>query len=246
MNGQKIWTSEAHHANWIFVLVRTDPDAPKHKGLTLLACPLEQPGIEIRPIRQIHGNAGFNEVFFTDATTTDFHTIGPVNDGWRVAMSLLEFERGGAAAVFAARFEEELLRLTELAATHGKLGDTEIRRTLAWLKGRVTAMRMLGYRALTKSLDGNTPGPESAMTKLYWTECHNVVTELSLRILGARALVPKGRMPTIVDGPDAPGATQDPGSWVGAYLASRASTIYAGTNQIQRNILAERVLGMPR
>ncbi len=246
INGQKIWTSEAQNANWIFVLVRTDTDAPKHKGLTLLACPTDQAGVEVRPIRQLNGRAGFNEVFFTDALTSEDNTIGLVNQGWKVAMGLLEFERGGAAAILAARFDEELSRLIELARRQGKIDDTAVRRKLAWCKGRVIAMRMLGYKALTRGLTGAAPGPESALTKLYWTEYHRTVTELSMELLGDDALVLTGRFPTIVDGPDAPGSTQDTATWVGAFLSGRASTIYAGTNQIQRNLLAERVLGMPR
>lgn len=246
INGQKIWTSEAHQANWIFVLVRTDPTAEKHKGLTLLACPLEQEGIEVRPIKQIHGDKGFNEVFFTDAVTDVSNTIGPVNEGWRVAMSLLEFERGGAAAVLAPRFVEELERTVELARSVGRLDDPEVRRKLAWCHSRVLAMRLMGYRGLTKLLRGTPPGPESAMTKLYWSEYHRVAMELVLDLLGEQALVIEGSMPPIMEGPTQPGEEQNSATWVGAYLANRASTIYAGTNQIQRNILAERVLGMPR
>lgn len=246
INGQKIWTSEAHQANWIFVLVRTDPSAEKHKGLSLLACPMDQPGIEVRPIKQIHGDSGFNEVFFTDAVTDADNLIGPVNEGWRVAMSLLEFERGGAAAVLAPRFAEELDRTVELARAVGRLDDPQVRRTLAWCHSRVLAMRLLGYRGLTKLLRGTPAGPESALTKLYWSEYHRAAMELVLDLLGHRALVLDGEMPKIMEGPTQPGVPQDSASWVGAYLANRASTIYAGTNQIQRNILAERVLGLPR
>ena len=246
INGQKIWTSGAQNANWIFALVRTDPNVGKHKGLTLLACPLNQPGVEVRPIRQINDRSGFNEVFFTDAITPSDNTIGGVNQGWRVAMGLLEFERGGAAATLAARFEEELARLIDLARVHKKLGDRALRQKLAWCHGRVIGMRMMGYKALTRGLTGASPGPESALTKLYWTEYRRVVVELAMEILGDTALVLAGRKPTISSGPDAPGAPHDTATWVGAYLADRAATIYAGSNQIQRNLIAERVLGMPR
>jgi len=246
INGQKIWTSVAHKADWIFVLVRTDSSAAKHKGLTLLACPLDQPGIEIRPIRQISGESDFNEVFFTDAMTPEENTIGEVNGGWAVATALLEFERGGAAATLAARFDEELDRLVELAQVRGKAGNDSIRQRLAWCRGRVLAMRLMGYKSLTQLLDGRPIGPEAAMNKLYWSEYHRVATELAMEILGEQALIPEGRLPSIPDGPDAPGAPQDSAGWVTTFLNARSSTIFAGTSEVQRNLLAERILGMPR
>jgi alkylation response protein AidB-like acyl-CoA dehydrogenase len=246
INGQKIWTSLAHKADWIFVLVRTDPSAPKHRGLTLLACPLHQPGIEIRPIRQMSGEADFNEVFFTDATTGVENTIGEPGEGWKVATALLEFERGGAAATLAARFDEELDRLVDLAKRRGRSHDSAVRQRLAWCRSRVLAMRLMGYKALTDSLAGRPIGPEAALHKLYWSEYHRVVAELSMDLLGEAALIPEGRRPVIPDGPDAPGAPQDSAGWVTAFLNGRSSTIFAGTSEIQRNLLAERVLGMPR
>lgn len=246
INGQKIWTGTAHFADWIFALVRTDPDAPKHRGLTLLACPLRQPGIEVRPIRQMWGDAEFNEVFFTDAVTADDNVIGGVNNGWRVATALLEHERGGAAAVLAVRFEEELDRLCELAREHRRDKDTDIRQRIAWCRARVLAMKLLGYKALTRSLRGQPIGAEAAMTKLYWSEYHVVLTDLAMDILGDEALVLRGRRPTLADGPDAPGAPTDSAGWITTFLTSRSSRIYAGTNQIQRNLLAESILGMPR
>ncbi|GGU14946.1 acyl-CoA dehydrogenase family protein [Nocardioides albus] len=246
INGQKIWTSLAHKADWIFVLVRTDPDAPKHRGLTLLACPLDQPGVERRPIKQISGEADFNETFFTDAVTGVENTIGKPGDGWKVATALLEFERGGAAATLAVRFDEELDRLTDLARQRGRAGDSAIRERLAWCRARVLAMRLMGYKALTDNLAGRPIGPEAALNKLYWSEYHRVVAELSMDLLGEEALIPTGRRPVIPDGPDAPGAPQDSAGWVTGFLNGRASTIFAGTSEIQRNLLAERVLGMPR
>jgi len=246
INGQKIWTGTAHFADWIFALVRTDPEAPKHRGLTLLACPLRQPGIEIRQIRQMWGEAEFNEVFFTDAVTSDDNVIGGVDNGWRVATALLEHERGGAAAVLAVRFEEELDRLCELAREHHRDRDSDIRQRIAWCRARVLAMKLLGYKALTKSLQGKPIGAEAAMTKLYWSEYHVTVTDLAMDILGDDALVLRGRRPTLPDGPDAPGAPTDSAGWISTFLMSRSSRIYAGTNQIQRNLLAESILGMPR
>ncbi|RLV55343.1 acyl-CoA dehydrogenase [Aeromicrobium phragmitis] len=246
INGQKIWTSTAHLADWIFVLVRTDPDAAKHRGLTLLACPMDQPGIEVRQIQQISGEADFNEVFFTDAMTPEENTIGSVSDGWRVATALLEHERGGAAAVLAIRFAEELDRLEELARERGRHHEQDIRRRIAWCRSRVFAMRLMGYRALTRTLSGEGIGPEGAMNKLFWSEYHRVLTELSMDILGEDVLTLRGRRPAIPDGPDAPGAPTDSAGWITTFLNARSSTIFAGTSQVQRNLLAEKILGMPR
>ncbi|WP_313408556.1 acyl-CoA dehydrogenase family protein [Aeromicrobium sp.] len=246
INGQKIWTSTAHIADWIFVLVRTDSEAAKHRGLTLLACPMDQPGIEVRQIKQISGEADFNEVFFTDAVTPVENTIGEVNDGWRVATALLEHERGGAAAVLAIRFAEELDRLEELAREHGRNHEEGIRQRIAWCRARVLAMRLMGYRALTRTLSGEGIGPEGAMNKFFWSEYQRVLMDLAMDILGESVLTLEGRRPAIPDGPDAPGAPTDSAGWITGYLNARASTIFAGTNQVQRNLLSEKILGMPR
>lgn len=246
INGQKIWTSTAHIADWIFVLVRTDSEAAKHRGLTLLACPMDQPGIEVRQIKQISGEADFNEVFFTDAVTPVENTIGDVNDGWRVATALLEHERGGAAAVLAIRFAEELDRLEELAREHGRNHEEGIRQRIAWCRARVLAMRLMGYRALTRTLSGEGIGPEGAMNKFFWSEYQRVLMDLAMDILGESVLTLEGRRPAIPDGPDAPGAPTDSAGWITGYLNARASTIFAGTNQVQRNLLSEKILGMPR
>lgn len=246
INGQKIWTSTAHIADWIFVLVRTDTEAAKHRGLTLLACPMDQPGIEVRQIKQISGEADFNEVFFTNAVTPVENTIGDVNDGWRVATALLEHERGGAAAVLAIRFAEELDRLEELAREHGRNHEEGIRQRIAWCRSRVLAMRLMGYRALTRTLSGQSIGPEGAMNKFFWSEYQRVLMDLAMDILGENVLTLEGRRPAIPDGPDAPGAPTDSAGWITGYLNARASTIFAGTNQVQRNLLSEKILGMPR
>lgn len=246
INGQKIWTSEAHRANWIFVLVRTNADVEKHQGLTLMACPLRQEGIEIKPIRQMTNTEGFNEVFFSDAVTSTSNVIGSVNDGWRVATTLLEFERGGAAAVLAPRFEEELMRVKELARLRGRNNSELVRQSLAWSYARVAAMRLMGYKALERYAKGLTPGVGAALTKLYWTEYHAKITELALELLGEQSLAACGRKAVIPDGPDAVGSPQDSAGWIDAFLFARASTIYAGSSEIQRNLLSERVLSMPR
>ena len=246
INGQKIWTSAGHKANWIFVLTRTAPEAPKHKGITFLLCPMDQPGVEVRPIKMISGESEFNEVFFTDARTPKDNVIGEVNGGWAVAMTLLGYERGEAAAVAPIRFRDELDRLMALAKERGKADDPLIRQRLAWCYSKVEIMRYLGMRVLTQFLGGGHPGPEGSITKLYWSEYHRVVTELAVDILGADALTPQGKAPASAFQTDDPGAPNSSAGWVGTFLNARAGTIYAGTSQIQKNILGEMVLGLPK
>jgi alkylation response protein AidB-like acyl-CoA dehydrogenase len=246
INGQKIWTSAGHLANWIFVLCRTDPTAPKHRGITFLLCPMDQPGVEVRPIRMISGESEFNEVFFTDARTPAANVLGGVNNGWAVAMTLLGFERGEAAATLPIEFRAELDRLLALAAERGATRDPRIRQRLAWCYSKVEIMRYLGYRVLTSFLTGAAPGPESSISKLYWSEYHQKATELAVDILGMHALVPTGRRPATPFRTDEIGAPNTTASWASVFLTARAETIYAGTSQVQRNILGEMVLGLPK
>jgi alkylation response protein AidB-like acyl-CoA dehydrogenase len=245
INGQKIWTSEAHNANWIFLLARTVPEAPRHKGISFLLCPLDQPGIDIRPIRQLAGEPEFNEVFFTDARTAAENLVGPVNEGWSVAMTLLGHERGEEAATNPILFRAELDRLFVLARERGRHRDPLIRQRLAWCYGRVEIMRYLGYRILTQSLQDGDIGPAASIAKLYWSEYHVKATELALDIEGLAGLAPRGRPPLRAVRTDDPGAPNSTGSWLGAFVNARAGTIYAGSSEIQRNIIAERVLGLP-
>jgi alkylation response protein AidB-like acyl-CoA dehydrogenase len=246
INGQKIWTSAGHLANWIFVLTRTDPTSPKHKGITFLLCPMDQPGIEVRPIKMISGESEFNEVFFTDARTPKENVIGEPNGGWAVAMTLLGYERGEAAATNPIRYRNELDRLVELAKEKGRTTDPVIRQRLAQCHIEVEIMKYLGMRALTAFLQGGHPGPEASISKVYWSEYHHRSTELAVDILGLDALVPSGRPPASAFQTDDPGAPNDSASWVGTFLNARAGTIYAGTSQIQRNIIGEMVLGLPK
>jgi alkylation response protein AidB-like acyl-CoA dehydrogenase len=246
INGQKIWTSAGHLANWIFVLCRTDADAPKHKGITFLLCPMDQPGIEVRPIEMITGDSEFNEVFFTDARTARDNVIGEVNGGWAVAMTLLGYERGEAAATFPLKFRTELDRLVALARQTGKAADPLVRQRLAWCHSKVEVMRYLGMRTLTQYLSGKHPGPDAAIFKLYWSEYHKIVTELSVSILGADALAPSGRAPASSFQTDDAGAPNDSASWVGTFFNARAGTIYAGSSQVQRGIIGEMILGLPK
>ncbi|MDQ6697621.1 MAG: acyl-CoA dehydrogenase family protein [Actinomycetota bacterium] len=246
INGQKIWTSGGHLANWIFVLARTAPDAAKHKGISFLLVPMDQPGIEVRPIAMLSGESEFNEVFFTDARCPKENVLGEVNGGWAVAMFLLGYERGEAAATFPVMFRAELDRLVALAQEHGRADDPLIRQRLVWCHSKVEIMRYLGMKTLTAFLRGEHPGPDSAIFKLYWSEYHKIATELAVDILGPDAMVPSGRWPVSSFQTDAPGAPNDSASWVGVLFNARAGTIYAGTSQVQRNIIGEMVLGLPK
>jgi len=246
INGQKIWTSAGHLANWIFILARTNSQVEKHKGISFLLVPMDQAGVEVRPIRMMSGESEFNEVFFTNATTARDNIVGQPGDGWAVAMTLLGYERGEAAATLPMRFRMELDRLINLAKESGASRDPLIRQRLAWCYSKVEIMRYLGLRTLSGFLSGRSPGPESSISKLYWSEYHKVVTDLAVDILGAKALVPIGRSPSTAFRTDDPGAPNSSMSWVTTFLNSRAGTIYAGTSQIQKNILAEMVLGLPK
>ena len=246
IDGQKVWTSVAHRANWIFLLARTDPQARGHRGISFLLCPLDQPGIEIRPIRALTGDSDFNEVFFTGARTPADLVVGAAGEGWPVAMTLLGHERGEEAATNPILFRAELDRLLALAAERGRDHDPLIRQRLAWCYARVEIMRYLGYRILTQVLNGTELGAAASVAKLYWSEYHAAATELALDIGGLDGLVPEGRGPLRAVRTDDPGAPNSSGSWLGAFLNARAGTIYAGTSEVQRNILAETVLGLPK
>ena len=246
LNGQKIWTSAGHLADHIFTLARTDPDAPKHKGISFLLVDMRQPGIEVRPIRMISGESEFNEVFYTDATCPRHDVVGGVNDGWAVAMTLLGYERGEAAATIPIRFQGEVDRLFLLAKERGVADDPVIRQRLAWATRRSRSCATSACACCTQFLQGHHPGPDAAITKLYWSEYHQVVTELAVDILGADALVPTGRRPSTAFQTDDAGAPNSSTSWVDTFLNARAGTIYAGSSQVQRNIIGEMVLGLPK
>jgi alkylation response protein AidB-like acyl-CoA dehydrogenase len=247
IDGQKIWTSGAQRATGVFVLARTEPDALKHKGLSFLLVELDQPGIEIRPIRHMAGGAEFCEVFFTGARTPAASIVGGRGDGWAVARTLLTFERGEEAATNPVLFRAEVERLLELARRHGKAGDPVIRQRLAWCYGRVEVMRYLGYRILTSVLSGEEIGHAASVSKLFWSEYHREATQLALDIEGLSGLVPTGKAPTRPFRADDAGA--DPSStnsWWQVSLNARSGTIYAGTSEVQRTIIAEQALGLPR
>ncbi|MCU1343759.1 MAG: putative acyl-CoA dehydrogenase [Acidimicrobiia bacterium] len=246
LNGQKIWNSNAHFSNWVFVLARTDPSAERHRGITFFMVPLDQPGVERRRIEMMSGADEFNGTFFTDARTSTANVVGEVNGGWKVAMTLLGHERGEEAAVNPVLFRMELDRLMEMARERGKNTDPVIRDRLAWCYSRVEVMRYLGARILTDYLRDGNLGPESSISKLFWSEYHKVVGNLAVDIMGADALVVEGRRPIRAYRTDDPGAANSSASWLGALYNATAGTIYAGTSQIQRNIIGETVLGLPK
>ena len=246
INGQKIWTSAGHLANHIFVLARTAPDEVKHRGITFLLVDMRQPGVEVRPIKMMSGDSEFNEVFFTDARCPKENVVGEVNGGWMVAMTLLGNERGAGAAVNSISFRGELDKLTALAKEKGLTSDPFIRQRLAKAHSKVEIMRFLGYRVLTAFMNGSQPGADASIGKLWWSEYHKEVTELAVDILGADALVPVGQTPHTAFTTDSPGSPNDSANWVGVFLNARAGTIYAGTSQVQRGIVGEQVLGLPK
>ena len=229
VTGQKVWTSLAHVADWCFVVARTDPEAPKHRGLSYLLVPMDQPGVEVRPIVQITGTSEFNEVFFEGARTAAGNIVGGPGQGWRVAMATLGFERGVATLGQQIGFEREWEQVRAAAVSNGAIEDPliEDRLTQSWIDLRV--MRFTALRTLAR----DEPGTEASVSKLLWATWHQRLGELAMDVLGADATVVRA----------APYHLDD---LQRLFLFSRADTIYGGSNEIQRNILAERALGLPR
>ncbi len=184
INGQKIWTSEGHTANWCFVLCRTDASAPKHKGISFLLVPMDQPGVECRPIINITGSHDFNEVFFSDARTAKECVIGDVNDGWRVANQLLAYERGDDATTVYFRMRAVADGLVTIAKDKGLTADPVVRQQLAAVHRRVEILRYYGLRTLTQILGNGVLGPESSVNKCLWSELFQHMTELAMNLLG--------------------------------------------------------------
>ncbi|MQA96801.1 MAG: acyl-CoA dehydrogenase [Streptosporangiales bacterium] len=234
ITGQKVWTSGAMRANRIFILCRTDTEAPKHRGLSFVLCDFVDNNIEARPLKQMSGAAEFCEDFIDGARAPLDGVIGGLNNGWRVAMTTLGYERGGRASTQYLGYEREFWELVETARKYGKDSDPLVRQKLAWAYSHVQIMRFQGLRVLSQAARGKQPGPEASASKLFWSEYHKRLGELAVAIEGADALVR----------PDGDGYATSP--WQGIFLASRAGTIYSGTSEIQRNIIAERALGLPK
>lgn len=245
IDGQKIWTSEAHTANWIFVLCRTDPDAPKNRGLTFMLVPMDQAGVEVREVRNLAGSHDFNEVFLSGARTSKANVVGVVNEGWLVASYLLSVERGGGATTRALLYRQEFERLVDTAHEVGKSRDPLIRQELARAYTRVELMRFIGLRTLTRLHKDGKTGPEGSIFKIMWSEHHTAIAELAMQIIGMDGLAPRGNRPANFF-LDLAGAPYSPLSWTWTFLASRSDRIRGGTSEIQRSIIAERVLGLPR
>ncbi|WP_029429869.1 acyl-CoA dehydrogenase family protein [Blastococcus sp. URHD0036] len=247
INGQKIWQTAGLTANWLFTMVRTDPGAERAKGLSFVLVPLDQPGVELRGIRNITGVTELAEVFLTDAVTSLDNVLGGLGNGARVALTLLGFERGISGVANAEAFAIELRRLVQLAHARGRSADRDIRLRIAHCQVKVHTLRCVALRALSAGLRGGPPGPESSLTKALTAEYHQLVTELAVEVLGMAALAPTG--PGAYDTLKAQPLGLDSASsaaWVEDYLNARSRTIYGGSSEIQRNTIAEQILGMPR
>jgi alkylation response protein AidB-like acyl-CoA dehydrogenase len=237
VNGSKIWTSAAHHADWIFLLARTDPEAPKHKGISYLLVDMKTPGVTVRPLVQMTGAQGFNQVFFEDVRVPRQNLVGPKNGGWQVAMTTLMFERATGHDRSLFRQINQLIEVAKRTPRNGGAAwdDTGIRQELAQLALEAEAIRYNSYRQLTRQLKGLPPGAESSMMKLCSTDLAVRIAAFATELLGPYSQFEHRAAFAI-----------DEGVWSQRMLAARGPTIYAGTNQIQRNIIGERVLGLPK
>ncbi|UDY37237.1 acyl-CoA dehydrogenase family protein [Dermatobacter hominis] len=252
INGQKVWTTQAQFADYCFVLARTDPDVKKQAGISYLLVPMDQPGIEVRGIVQPDGTAEFNEVFFSDARCPIDNVVGGVNNGWKVANDTLGFERGMSATTGYRRFAEEYRLMVEKAQENGAIEDPLIRQRLMEYYSRIQIMRINGLRSLTATVSGKRDMGVTvlgATNKMFWSETHKAAMELALDIWGNEALLSTAG----TDGSSWPATMRAEGRetypvspMVSAFFFSRSETIWGGTSQIQRNIVGEKVLGLPR
>ena len=241
VTGQKIWTSFGQIAEYQELLVRTDPEAPKHKGITWVICPMDAPGIDIRPIKTLAGNADFCEVFYDNVRIPLANVVGKLNDGWRVAMATLSFERGTAFMSEQVRQLARMAALVELARSvpgpNGKaraIDDDELARRLALARAEVEAMRAMTYRSLSLAARTGMPGAEASMIRLFFSELIQRIDRLAMDVIGAAGVTDF----------NANGSSRN--DWGEHYLTGLSQTIGGGTKEIQRNIIGERVLGLPR
>lgn len=246
INGQKIWTSAGQTANKIFCLARTAPDQPKHQGISFLLVDVKQPGVEMRPITNMANHDHFCEVFFSDARCPKDDVLGEVNNGWAVANTLLGFERGVGATVQSLPFRAELDQYIELARERGLTDDPMVRQEIAKFHTTVEIMRYRGMQALTRYLQGQKPGPESSIGKLFWSHHHHRITESAMNMLGAEAMVGFGDETRGGIGAPPIGTPNTVPNWMASFMIARPGTVYAGSSQVQRNIIGERVLGLPK
>lgn len=238
INGQKVWTSFAHHADWCFVLARTDNELAKHKGITFFLVPMDSEGITVRPLVQINGNRDFNEVFFDNVSIPKDYVVGGVNNGWNVAMGTLGFERGTLALGRQVRFQNEFNALVRISESMTKDGESVsqnsfYRQKMAEIFAEIRILRYHGLKTISQLLNEGKLGPEASLQKIFWSTMHVNMGKLGLDILGEEG-------PYIGKESVGRGVLQE------IDFGSRGETIYAGTSQIQKNIIAERILGMPR
>jgi len=240
INGQKVWTSMGHVADWGFFLVRTDPAAPKHKGLTFILVDMKSPGLTLRPLRQITGEAEFNETFLDNVRVPAANVVGKVNEGWAVALTTLAYERDVLTFIRHISLRTALHRLLEVARRTPRGGrpaahDPVVRQKIAELLIGERCLQLHGYRSLTRILHGGAPGPEGSTSKLFWSQLDQDLAEVATHVIGPYSQIKAGH-------PLAP----DEGQWEFYCLLARGSGIRAGTTEILRNILGERVLGLPK
>jgi alkylation response protein AidB-like acyl-CoA dehydrogenase len=249
INGQKVWTSQAQHADYVFLMVRTDPDAPQHAGISYLLVPMHQEGVEVRPIIQVDGSADFNEVFFTNARCPKNNAVGGVNNGWKVAMTTLGFERGSSSTTGYRRFLKEWEEVVKEAKRHAKNEDDLVRDNLVRAWQKVKIMQINGYRSLTDSLNGtHNAALLGACNKMFWSETHRAMMNLGIDVLGmeGQILTGKGGVEGSVVGSRRGRADYPVSELQGSFFFSRSETIWGGTAEIQRNIIGERALGLPK
>jgi len=240
VNGQKIWNSYGHMAQQCLVLVRTDPSLPKHKGITALIVDMQSPGITVKPLRQITGDAEFNEVFFDNVRVPRANLVGEINDGWNVAITILMFERLNTASLLEIQTKialDELIDTARRTLRNGRPAteDPLIRQKLAQIYTDVEILRLSTYRSITRFQRGQRPGPEGSIDKLFWSETAQRLFAVAMEILGPQGQLVKGSKGAV-----------DSGHWSYQFLRSRADTIAGGTSEILRNIIGERVLGLPK
>jgi len=227
ITGQKVWTSGAQYSKWCMLLARTDPEVPKHRGLTYFLLDMEQEGVQVRPLRQITGEPEFNELFIEGARVGDENVLGGVGNGWKVALTTLMNERAGLAFFLQVRLRQLLDELLAEAERRGRLADPLIADRLGELHLKVEVLRLTAYRGLTAIQRYGQPGPEGSLTKWMWSETNQQLTQLAAEVIGPEALAAGG-------------------SWSYELLRARGNTIEGGTTEILKNIVAERVLGLPR
>jgi alkylation response protein AidB-like acyl-CoA dehydrogenase len=225
----------AHVADWCFLLVRTDPTAAKHKGISFLLVDMKTPGITVRPLRQITGEAEFNEVFFDNVRVPVENLVGKINEGWSVAITTLAYERDLLTFIRHISLRNALHRLMRLVQEQRKGGDPILRQKLAALWIGEQALQLNGYRSLTKILRGGAPGPEGSTSKLFWSQLDQELAHVATEVIGPYSQIAHGSA-----------WAPDDGQWEFYELLARGSGIRAGTSEILRNILAERVLGLPK